>query len=45
MKIKIEVEIDTVADRAELDELMAIVAELKDKYEQLKAVQVPKQNG
>jgi len=36
MKIKIEVEIDTKNDEQEIVELLAILKDLKDKYEMIK---------
>jgi hypothetical protein len=40
MKIKIELEIDTVKDQEEIEELLQMIATLKEQYEKLKQLEV-----
>jgi hypothetical protein len=39
MKIKIELEIDTVKDQQEIEELLQMIDQLKKQYDQIKAAQ------
>lgn len=42
MKIKIELEIDTVKDQQEIEELLHMITQLKEQYEILKLAQAEK---